>query len=87
METNSIIQKAFNAGYLIHKYLPKLFSLLANGFQDKRNPYAEGFIAGGKEYEMEKVRSLPGQHQNPSKTLEMESPERVLDDPEDDLEL
>ena len=87
METNSIIQKAFNAGYLIQKYLPRLFLLLSNGFRDKSNPYAEGFIAGGKEYEIEKVRSLPGQHQNPDKTQEMDSPERIIDEPEDDLEL
>lgn len=52
----SIIQKAFNAGYLIEKYLPKLSQLLVKGFKDKSNPYAEGLIAGSKEMEAERMQ-------------------------------
>ena len=75
---NATIQKAFNAGYLIEKYLPRLFKLLAKGFQDKSNPYVEGFIAGGLEFDKEQMRSLI-----PVK----EEPEQSLDSLEDDLEL
>ncbi len=78
MTDNAIIQKAFNAGYLIEKYLPRLFTLLAKGFQDKSNPYAEAFIAGGREFANEQMRSL---------IPEKEGPEQSLEAPEDDLEL
>jgi len=54
---NAIIQKAFNAGYLIEKYLPQLSKMLVKGFQDSKNPYAQGFIAGSKEFAQEKVQS------------------------------
>lgn len=53
----SVIQKAFNAGYLIEKYLPKLSQMLVKGFKDKSNPYAEGFIAGSKEMVAERTQS------------------------------
>ena len=54
---NAIIQKAFNAGYLIEKYLPKLSQMLVKGFKDKSSPYAEGFIAGSKEMVAERTQS------------------------------
>jgi hypothetical protein len=78
MTDNAIIQKAFNAGYLIEKYLPRLFTLLAKGFQDKSNPFAEAFIAGGLEFDMEQMRVLTSVKQEPEQSLEA---------PEDDLEL
>ncbi len=56
---NAIIQKAFNAGYLIEKYLPQLSRMLTKGFQDSKNPYAEGFIAGANEMGIERARTNP----------------------------
>lgn len=53
----AIIQKAFNAGYLIEKYLPKLSKVLVNGFQNKQSPFAQGFIAGSQEMVNERVQS------------------------------
>ncbi len=53
---NAIIQKAFNAGYLIEKYLPQLSKMLVQGFQDKTSPFAEGYIAGSKEMMAERSR-------------------------------
>lgn len=52
----SVIQKAFNAGYLIEKHLPKLSQMLVKGFKDKTSPYAEGFIAGSKEMVAERTQ-------------------------------
>lgn len=43
---DSIIQKGFNAGYLLEKHLPQLSQALVKGFQDKENPYVQGFVAG-----------------------------------------
>jgi hypothetical protein len=63
MATNTIIQRAFNAGYLVEKYLPKLSKLLVSGFQDRNSPFAQGFIAGTKEMGMER-------NQNKSKFLQ-----------------
>lgn len=57
MATGQIIQKAFNAGYLIEKHLPQLSKLLVRGFQDKSSPFAEGFIAGSHEMAKERDRS------------------------------
>jgi hypothetical protein len=88
MENNSIIQKAFNAGYLIEKYLPTLFKFLASGFMDRNSPFAKGFIAGGLEYDKEQELSRPlplspeerrGANQTPPLDSNVE--------PEDDLEL
>ena len=57
MPTNAIIQKAFNAGYLIEKYLPKVSKVLVKGFQDHTNPYVEGFVAGSKEMTNERTQN------------------------------
>ena len=56
MEMNQITQKAFNAGYLIEKYLPQLSQLLVKGFQGSDHPYVQGFVAGSNE--MAKERNL-----------------------------
>lgn len=58
MDKSAVIPKAFNAGYLIEKYLPKLFKLLVEGFQNRSNPYTEGIIAGGREFDKEQMKSL-----------------------------
>ena len=57
MATDQIIQRAFNAGYLVEKHLPQLSKLLVKGFQDSKNPYAQGFIAGSNEFSKEKTVS------------------------------
>ncbi|MFM9947705.1 MAG: hypothetical protein ACKV1O_07180 [Saprospiraceae bacterium] len=57
MATDALFQKAFNAGYLIEKYLPKLSKMLVKGMQDKTSPFAEGFTAGSSEMELERLRS------------------------------
>ncbi len=41
--------KAFNAGYLIEKYVPALSQLLINNFQNSENDFFEGFIAGSRQ--------------------------------------
>lgn len=38
--------KAFNAGYIIEKYIPALSQLLISNFQNSENDFFEGFIAG-----------------------------------------
>jgi hypothetical protein len=53
---NAVIQKAFNAGYLIEKYLPQLSKMLVKGFQDKTSPFAQGYIAGSKEMVAERTQ-------------------------------
>ena len=57
MPTNAIIQKAFNAGYLIEKYLPKLSQALVKGFQDKTHPFVEGFVSGSREMALERTQN------------------------------
>lgn len=47
-------QKAFNAGYLLEKYVPALSQLLIKNFQDSENDFFAGFVAGSQEYILEK---------------------------------
>lgn len=47
------IQKGFNHGYQLQKHQPELAKTLQEGFQDKKAPYALGFIAGSQEYVLE----------------------------------
>lgn len=51
------IKKGFNQGYLIAKHKSELSQKLQKGFIDKENPYVQGFIAGVKEFEREKIKS------------------------------
>lgn len=48
-------QKAFNAGYLLEKYVPTLSQLLIKNFQDSENDFFAGFAAGSQEYIQEKT--------------------------------
>ena len=48
-------QKAFNAGYLLEKYVPTLSQLLIKNFQDSENDFFVGFLAGSQEYIQEKT--------------------------------
>jgi len=57
MNETEAIKKGFNAGYQLEKSNPELARQLRDGFTDKEHPYAQGFIAGIKEYALEKARS------------------------------
>jgi hypothetical protein len=58
-----VIQKAFNAGYLLEKHQPQLAQQISKGLQNPKSEFAEGFSAGRKQVEMERS-------QNKSKFLE-----------------
>lgn len=58
-----VIQKAFNAGYLLEKYQPQLAQQIAKGLQNPKSEFAEGYTAGRKQVEIERS-------QNKSKFLE-----------------
>ena len=63
MKDIELIKKGFNAGYLLQKHDPELARKLFRGLKDLDTPYAEGYRAGIKEYERErltrKVESMP----------------------------
>ncbi len=50
MSEEQQIKKGFNAGYLMAKHKPELSQTMQDGFIDKENPFALGFIAGAKEH-------------------------------------
>ncbi len=58
MSENTLFKKAFNAGYLIEKYLPQLSKLLKNNLQDSQNTFAQGFLSGSQEMVSEKSRFI-----------------------------
>lgn len=89
MATGRIIQKAFNAGYLVEKHLPQLSKVLVKGFQDKSGPFAEGFIAGsqecvkertlGKSKFLERLKGNLGKPATPSPSKERGDKEMEMD--------
>lgn len=48
------MQKAFNAGYFLEKHQPKLARQIAKGLQNPETEFAQGFVAGRKQVEMER---------------------------------
>lgn len=58
-----VIQKAFNAGYLLEKHQPKLAQQITKGLQTPDSDFGQGFNAGRKQVELER-------NQNKSKFLE-----------------
>lgn len=47
-------QKAFNAGYMLEKYVPALSQLLAKSLKNSTTTFSEGFLAGSQQYTEEK---------------------------------
>jgi len=45
--------EGFNHGYIIAKHEPELYSKIEKGL-DSKDEYVDGFVSGGKEYELEK---------------------------------
>ena len=50
-----LIKKGFNAGYLLEKYDPELAKKIFSSLKDQDIPYAKGYIAGSKEFQIEKT--------------------------------
>lgn len=63
--------KGFNNGYLIAKHEPQLYITLEKGFEGK-NDYLEGFVSGGKEYEIEKNSPQKHQHKGKNKSRDID---------------
>lgn len=63
MAKTPVIQKAFNAGYVLEKHQPKLAQQIAKGLQTPDSEFGQGFNAGRKQVEKER-------NQNKSKFLE-----------------
>lgn len=55
MNTNKIYIQAYNYGYLLAKYNPKLVDVLSQSFIS-HNPYVEIFMAGKHQYEKENTK-------------------------------
>ncbi len=51
-DENNIVAFAFNAGYWLRKYMPKLYGSLSKGIQTEGD-FLDGFMSGGKEMEKE----------------------------------
>jgi hypothetical protein len=63
MAQTPVIQKAFNAGYVLEKHQPKLAQQITKGLQTPDSDFGQGFNAGRKQVELER-------NQNKSKFLE-----------------
>lgn len=49
MSENATIKKAFNAGYILEKYIPKLSKLIQHSLKENATPFMEGFRAGSQQ--------------------------------------
>ena len=56
MEDIELIKKGFNAGYLLQKHDPELAQKLLEGLKGQDLPYAQGYAAGIKEYNRERIK-------------------------------
>jgi hypothetical protein len=63
MAKTPVIQKAFNAGYVLEKHQPKLAQQITKGIQSPDSDFSQGFNAGRKQVELER-------NQNKSKFLD-----------------
>ena len=55
MEKNEqLMTQGFNAGYLLQKFEPELAQTLLANLAGVEEPYAQGMVAGAKEFELEK---------------------------------
>ncbi|MEM6628834.1 MAG: hypothetical protein AAF694_04145 [Bacteroidota bacterium] len=54
MEKEDRILEGFNAGYTIQQYEPELMQTLQKDLENSNDPYIRGFLAGAKEYRIEK---------------------------------
>ena len=60
-EENKIVTFAFNAGYWLRKYMPRLYDSLSQGVQTQGD-FLEGFLEGGvemsREIKMKELRDI-----------------------------
>jgi hypothetical protein len=54
MKNDDQILDGFNDGYTIQKYEPELANQMIANLDGVDEPYMKGFVAGAKEYQMEK---------------------------------
>jgi hypothetical protein len=59
------IQRGFNAGYSLAKQDPALSQSFQECFKGNDSPYAQGFMAGSKEWEKEQSKSASSSY-NPT---------------------
>lgn len=73
MTEEQLIQRGFNAGYGLAKQDPALSQSLQNCLKGNDSPYAQGFLAGSKEWEKEQSKSASSSY-NP-KIISRRSPD------------
>ncbi len=79
MTQQQIIQRGFNHGYLLEKYIPKLAKGLIRGIQAKKHPYAIGFVEGGAQYVRERDADHKREELNALRSQTHEKPDRDYD--------
>ena len=57
MDIEKEVVEGFNAGYLIEKYKPALAKELVKSLEGVDLPFAEGFVAGSREFVKERGKS------------------------------
>ncbi len=54
MKNDDQILEGFNDGYIIQKHEPELANQMMGNLDELDGPYMKGFVAGAKEYQLEK---------------------------------
>lgn len=67
MNNEKLYAKGFNNGYILAKHTPDIYSVIEKGIKPQTD-YLEGFISGGKEYEIEK--NAPSKQRDRDRNIE-----------------
>lgn len=88
MKNDDQILDGFNDGYIIQKYEPELANQMITNLDGVDEPYMKGFVAGAREYQMEKELEkshlFPGMDEDfhldfPDKDRDREDPDLDID--------
>jgi hypothetical protein len=89
MEKEDQMLKGFNAGYTIQKYEPELAKELMANLDGVEEDYIKGFLAGAKEYQLEKEleRSdlFPGMDEDFHQGFSEKDVDKERDEPDIDI--
>lgn len=91
MNKEDKILEGFNDGYTIQKYEPELANSLLADLKEVDDPYMKGFLAGSKEYilekEIEKTDLFPGMDEDYDLDISDKDLDQDLDLSNEDLDI
>lgn len=83
--------EGFNDGYIIQKYEPELANQMIANLDGVDEPYMKGFVAGAREYQMEKELDnsnlFPGMDEDFPQDFSDKDQEKDREEPDIDMDI